>query len=63
VTGERGNMVNVIATSRRYRRECSGTMEDRRGEYRYVESGLNSVIFKDILVFHCTKRNGDLSLG
>jgi transcriptional regulator with XRE-family HTH domain len=32
-------------------------MEGRRGEYRYVESGLNSVLLKDILVFHCTKCN------
>ena len=32
-------------------------MEGRKGEYRYIESGLDSVILKDILVFHCTKCN------
>jgi transcriptional regulator with XRE-family HTH domain len=32
-------------------------MEGRKGEYRYVECGLNSVVLKDILVFHCTKCN------
>jgi DNA-binding transcriptional regulator YiaG len=32
-------------------------MEGRKGEYRYIESGLNSVVLKDILVFHCTKCN------
>src|SRR5262245_18353811 len=32
-------------------------MEGRKGEYKYVESGLNSVVLKDILVFHCTNCN------
>lgn len=32
-------------------------MEGRKGEYKYLESGLDSVILKDILVFHCTKCN------
>jgi transcriptional regulator with XRE-family HTH domain len=32
-------------------------MEGRKGEYRYEESGLDSVVLKDILVFHCTKCN------
>lgn len=46
-----------IATTRCYRDGCSGTMEGRKGEYRYLECGLDSVILKDILVFHCTKCN------
>lgn len=32
-------------------------MEGRKGEYKYLESGLDSVILNDILVFHCTKCN------
>lgn len=36
---------------------CNGTMEGRKGEYRYVESGLDSVVLKNILVFHCTTCN------
>src|SRR5580704_15239581 len=32
-------------------------MEVRKGEYKYVECGLDSVILKDILVYHCTKCN------
>jgi transcriptional regulator with XRE-family HTH domain len=32
-------------------------MEGRKGEYKYLESGLDSVTLKDILVFHCTKCN------
>jgi DNA-binding transcriptional regulator YiaG len=51
-------MPKVIATSRCYRKDCGGTMEGRKGEYRYVECGLNSVLLQDILVFHCTKCNG-----
>lgn len=35
--------------------DCGGTMEGRRGEYGYTEGGLDSVILKNILVFHCTK--------
>jgi transcriptional regulator with XRE-family HTH domain len=54
---EGGNMGNIITTSRCYVGECGGTMEGRKGEYRYIESGLNSVVLKDILVFHCTKCN------
>src|SRR5205809_6761575 len=50
-------MRNVISTARCYRAGCGGTMEGRKGEYRYRESGLNSVVLKDILVFHCTKCN------
>jgi transcriptional regulator with XRE-family HTH domain len=38
-------------------RECDGLMEGRKGEYKYIESGLQSVVLKDILVFHCTKCN------
>jgi YgiT-type zinc finger domain-containing protein len=48
-------MKGVISTANC--RECGGVMEGRKGEYKYVESGLNSVILKDILVFHCTKCN------
>src|SRR5947209_1720394 len=48
-------MKNVIATATC--RQCDGVMEGRKGEYKYVESGLNSVVLKDILVFHCTKCN------
>ena len=36
---------------------CSGTMEGRKGEYKYIESGLDTVVLKDILVFHCTTCN------
>ncbi len=32
-------------------------MEGTKGEYKYVESGLNSVVLKDILVYHCPKCN------
>jgi transcriptional regulator with XRE-family HTH domain len=45
----------IIATAKC--RECGGVMEGRKSEYRYVESGLNSVNLKNILVFHCTKCN------
>ncbi len=48
---------DVIATARCYEEGCGGQMEGRKGEYRYIESGLNSVFLKDILVFHCTKCN------
>ncbi len=48
-------MKDVISTIRC--RECDGLMEGRKGEYKYVESGLNSVVLKDILVFHCTTCN------
>jgi transcriptional regulator with XRE-family HTH domain len=47
----------IIATARCYENGCDGTMEGRKGEYKYAECGLNSVILKDILVFHCTKCN------
>jgi transcriptional regulator with XRE-family HTH domain len=50
-------MSKIIATTRCYATECGGTMEGRKGEYRYTESGLSSVVLKDILVFHCTKCN------
>lgn len=50
-------MSNVIATAVCCEPNCGGTMEGRKGEYRYVESGLDSVVLKDILVFHCTKCN------
>jgi len=50
-------MKKVIATAKCYESGCGGTMEGRKGEYRYRESGLNSVVLKDILVFHCTKCN------
>ena len=45
----------IIATAKC--RDCGGVMEGRKGEYKYTESGLNSVTLKDILVFHCTKCN------
>lgn len=48
-------MKDVISKARCY--ECGGTMEGRKGEYKYVECGLTSVILKDILVYHCTKCN------
>lgn len=50
-------MKRIIATARCYQPGCGGTMEGRKGEYRYVECGLNSVLLKDILVFHCTSCN------
>jgi YgiT-type zinc finger domain-containing protein len=46
-------MSDVISTAKCY--ECGHTMEGRKGEYRYTECGLNSVILKDILVYHCPK--------
>jgi YgiT-type zinc finger domain-containing protein len=48
-------MKDVISTAKC--RECGGVMEGRQGTYKYVESGLTSVVLKDILVFHCTKCN------
>lgn len=45
-------MREIIATARCY--ECGKAMEGKKGEYKYVESGLNSVFLKDILVFRCT---------
>jgi YgiT-type zinc finger domain-containing protein len=33
--------------------ECGRTMEGRRENYRYVESGLDSVVLRNVLVFHC----------
>lgn len=48
---------NIIATARCYEDGCGGMMEGRKGEYKYTECGLNTVILKDILVFHCTKCN------
>jgi len=50
-------MSTIIATSVCCELDCGGTMEGRKGEYRYVESGLDSVVLKDILVFHCTTCN------
>lgn len=50
-------MKKIVATTACYRDGCGGTMEGRKGEYTYVESGLDSVVLKDILVFHCTKCN------
>jgi len=50
-------MMDVVTTARCYAKGCGGTMEGRKGEYRYVESGLDSVVLKNILVFHCTKCN------
>jgi transcriptional regulator with XRE-family HTH domain len=52
-----GTMRRIVATAKCYRSDCGGTMEGRKGEYKYVECGLDSVILKDILVFHCTKCN------
>lgn len=48
---------SVIATATCYEPGCGGTMEGRKGEYKYTECGLNSVTLKDVLVFHCTKCN------
>ena len=50
-------MRRIVATATCYRDECGGTMEGRKGEYKYLESGLDSVTLKDILVFHCIKCN------
>lgn len=50
-------MSKIIATTKCCEENCGGTMEGRKGEYRYTESGLDSVVLKDILVFHCTKCN------
>jgi transcriptional regulator with XRE-family HTH domain len=48
-------MNNVVSRARCY--ECAGTMEGRKGEYKYIECGLTSVILKDILIFRCTNCN------
>ncbi|MGD0903508.1 MAG: helix-turn-helix domain-containing protein [Terracidiphilus sp.] len=45
-------MKDLISTEKCY--ECGRVMEGRKGEYRYTECGLHSVILKDILVFRCT---------
>jgi transcriptional regulator with XRE-family HTH domain len=50
-------MRRIVATATCYRDGCGGTMEGRKGEYKYLEGGLDSVTLKDILVFHCTKCN------
>ncbi len=50
-------MRKLIATTVCCEPGCGGTMEGRKGGYRYVESGLQSVVLKDILVFHCPKCN------
>jgi DNA-binding transcriptional regulator YiaG len=48
----KGSLMNdIISTTSCY--ECSGVMEGRRGEYKYVECGLKSVVLKDILIFRC----------
>ncbi len=48
-------MNDVVSRARCY--ECGSPMEGRKGEYKYIECGLNSVILKDILVFRCTNCN------
>jgi len=51
-------MRNIVEeTARCYREGCGETMEGRKVKYQYVESGLDSVFLKDILVFHCPKCN------
>jgi DNA-binding transcriptional regulator YiaG len=48
-------MNSVVSRARCY--ECASTMEGRKGEYKYIECGLASVILKDILIFRCTNCN------
>src|SRR5882762_9990609 len=48
-------MTEIISKINCY--ECGGVMEGRKGEYKYVECGLKSVLLKDILVFHCKSCN------
>lgn len=43
--------MNAAITSLCY--ECGRTMEGRKQNYRYVESGLDSVVLRDVLVFRC----------
>jgi len=43
---------DVVSQMRCY--ECGGTMEGKKGEYKYIECGLTSVTLKDILIFRCT---------
>lgn len=50
-------MNDVITTTVCCEPDCGGTMEGRKGGYKYTESGLDSVVLKDILVFHCPKCN------
>jgi YgiT-type zinc finger domain-containing protein len=45
-------MKDLVSTARCY--ECGNIMEGRKGEYKYTECGLHSVILKDIVVFRCT---------
>lgn len=48
-------MKDLVSKTRCY--ECGSAMEGRKGEYKYIECGLTSVILKDILVFRCTNCN------
>jgi transcriptional regulator with XRE-family HTH domain len=48
-------MNEVVSKLRCY--ECGSMMEGRKGEYKYIECGLKSVILKDILVYHCNTCN------
>lgn len=43
--------MNAAITSLCY--ECGRTMEGRKENYRYIESGLDSVVLRDVLVFRC----------
>jgi transcriptional regulator with XRE-family HTH domain len=48
-------MNDIISTTGCY--ECGGVMEGRKGEYKYIECGLKSVVLKDILIFRCRSCN------
>lgn len=50
-----GIVKDVVSRTRCY--DCGGTMEGRKGEYKYTECGLHSVILKDILLYRCTNCN------
>ena len=44
-------MSNIVTTSQCY--ECGHNMEGRVEDYRYLESGLRSVVLHNILIFRC----------
>jgi YgiT-type zinc finger domain-containing protein len=48
-------MNDIVKTNRCH--NCGATMEGRKGSYTYTECGLDSVVLKDITVFHCKNCN------
>lgn len=44
-----------IATLTKKCFDCGGTMQGRRENYNYTESGLRSLVLMNVVVFHCAK--------